>query len=540
MNVVIYARFSSHSQTEQSIEGQLKVCYDYAAQHGYSVVEEYIDRALTGTTDNRPQFLKMIEDSSSGLFQGVLVYQLDRFARNRYDSAIYKKKLQKNGVRVFSAKENIADDPSGILIESVLEGMAEYYSAELAQKIRRGMDINGEKCLCTGGGCALGYTVDKETKKYIIDDKTAPFVQKIYEMYAGGSTVADICRYMNSHGIKTSRGNEFNKNSLRKMLINKRYIGIYTYKGKETPGGIPRIISDDLFYKVQEKMEKNKKAPARARAKEEFLLTTKLFCGHCKEMMTGYSGTGKSGKLHHYYVCNTVKKKGECHKKNVRKQWIEDLVIQICRQILTPTNIHSIVEGVMNAASQQSKNTELEHYQQLLKSVEKKRSNLLNAVMECDIDTVRKSLYEQLAILEDERANLQHCISLENARAQKITPEMVEFFLCELRDGNADEPEYRRLLINGFINKIYLYDNKLTIFFNTGLNPKEITTELLTEVEDSNAEAECSSLGASAPPNTTETNPCIRGSSLFIYKQKSGTFIGPVCFNGGFAVLTWQ
>lgn len=156
MNVVIYARFSSHSQTEQSIEGQLKVCYEYAAQHNYTVIGEYIDRAISGKTDERPQFQQMISDSSKRLFEGVLVYQIDRFARNRYDSAIYKKRLQKNGVRVFSAKENIADDPSGILIESVLEGMAEYYSAELAVKIKRGMDLNGEKCLVTGGSTPLG------------------------------------------------------------------------------------------------------------------------------------------------------------------------------------------------------------------------------------------------------------------------------------------------------------------------------------------------------------------------------------------------
>ena len=134
-------------------------------------------------------------------------------------------------------------------------------SAELAQKIKRGMDLNGEKCLVTGGGTALGYKIDKATKKYVIDETTAPIVKRIFEMYADGATVADICRYMNSHGVTTSRGNEFNKNSLRKMLQNKRYIGIYTYKGTETPGGMPRIIDDELFQRVEEKMQKNKKVP---------------------------------------------------------------------------------------------------------------------------------------------------------------------------------------------------------------------------------------------------------------------------------------
>ena len=154
MNVVIYARFSSHSQTEQSIEGQLKVCYEYAESNHYTVVGEYIDRAISGTTDNRAEFQRMISDSDKHTFEGVLVYQLDRFARNRYDSAINKAKLKKNGVRVLSAKENIADDASGILVEGVLESMAEYYSVELSQKIHRGMAINAEKCLSNGSNPA--------------------------------------------------------------------------------------------------------------------------------------------------------------------------------------------------------------------------------------------------------------------------------------------------------------------------------------------------------------------------------------------------
>ena len=313
MNVVIYARFSSHSQTEQSIEGQLKACYEYAERYKYTVIGEYIDRALTGTSDKRPNFLKMIEDSNKKAFQGVLVYQLDRFSRNRYDSAIYKNKLKKNGVRVLSAKENITDDASGILMESVLEGMAEYYSTELSQKIRRGLDINASKCLYTGGGVALGFRVD-ETKHFQIDEATAPIVREIFEMYANGSTITEINSMMNSRRIVTSTGSEFNKNSLKTLLKNKRYIGIYTYKGTETPNGIPRIIDDELFFRVQEMLEKNKKAPARARAKEEYLLTTKLFCGKCKEMMTGYCGTSMTKAKHYYYMCNNRKKR-LCHKK---------------------------------------------------------------------------------------------------------------------------------------------------------------------------------------------------------------------------------
>ena len=274
MNVVIYARYSSDRQTEQSIEGQLKECYAYAKNNGYTVLCEYIDRAISGTTDHRPEFQRMIEDSKNKHFQGVLVYQLDRFARNRYDSATYKAILKKNGVRIISARENISEDASGILMEAVLEGIAEYYSVELSQKIKRGLDINAEHGYVTGGGVALGYkteaieTTNKGTKKkFVVDDKTAPTVKRIFEMYADeNKTMTQISQCLNEQGIKTSKGAAFNKNSLRVMLQNKRYIGILTYMGKEYPGKIPRIIDDDLFERVQQALTKNKKAPAKNKA----------------------------------------------------------------------------------------------------------------------------------------------------------------------------------------------------------------------------------------------------------------------------------
>lgn len=297
MDVVIYARYSSHNQTECSIDGQLKECYEYAKRNNYNVVGEYIDRAKSGTKDDREQFIQMLSDSEKGLFNAILVYQLDRFARNRYTSAIYKKQLRDKGIRVLSARENINDDASGILMESVLEGMAEYYSAELSQKVKRGMAINAEHCYYNGGSVPLGLKLEKviiETsgksmikKKYVIDEETAPIVKKIFQMYANRETMASIIRYLNNLGCKTSQNKEFNKNSLNRILNNKKYIGIYSYKDIETHNAIPRIIDDDLFQKVQQELIRNGLAPARTRAKNEYLLTTKIMCGYCKVYMTG-------------------------------------------------------------------------------------------------------------------------------------------------------------------------------------------------------------------------------------------------------------
>ena len=201
MNIVIYARFSSHSQNEQSVEGQLKTCYEFAERNGYNVIDEpYIDRALTGTSDNRENFQRMINDSDRKHFQYILVYQLDRFSRDRYHSAHYKHILKKNGVRVISANEPISNDASGILMESVLEGMAEYYSVELGQKIHRGMKLNAEKCLSTGGNVALGFRTNEE-KQFAVDPEEAAIVKRIFEMYLAGSTMAEIICYLNENQI---------------------------------------------------------------------------------------------------------------------------------------------------------------------------------------------------------------------------------------------------------------------------------------------------------------------------------------------------
>lgn len=482
MNAVIYARFSSHNQTEQSIEGQLKTCYEFAQKNGYTIVGEYIDRAISGTTDARPDFLRMIDDSAKKAFQYVLVYQLDRFARNRYDSATYKARLKKNGVRVLSARENITDDASGILVEGLLESMAEYYSAELAQKIRRGMDINAEKCLCTGGNIALGFKVAPD-KHFIVDEDTAPIVLKIFELYASGQTVTQICETMNNQGVRTSRGVPFNKNSLRKLLQNKCYIGIYTYKDKEIPGGMPRIVPDDLFYQVQEMMFKNKKAPARSKAKQEYLLTTKLFCGHCRDMMTGIKGNSHTGRAYYYYKCNNAKRK-QCSKKAVQKDYIENLVIEECRKQLTPANIDKIAREVVALCEREKDTSGLKRIEKLMRENERKQRNLMNAVSECEIESVRKSLYAEISRLCTELDTLKSEYAIEKAGTVSLTITEVKFFLSQLRKGKADDLSYRKTLINVFVNAIYLYDDRLVIFFNSGDKPVTIDDDLLGKTEE--------------------------------------------------------
>lgn len=479
MNAVIYARFSSHSQTEQSIEGQLKVCYEYAKSNDYIVVGEYIDRAQTGKNDNRAEFQRMISDSDKHTFEAVLVYQLDRFARNRYDSAINKAKLKKNGVRVISAKENIADDPSGILVEGVLESMAEYYSAELSQKIHRGMAINAEKCLSNGSNPGLGFKVAADRSFYVDEDEAA-VVREIFERYAAGETKVDIVRDLQKRKIKTSKGKEFSRNSLTRLLQNKRYIGIYLYKGQETPNGMPRILDDDLFYRVQSILEKNKHAPARLHGDKEYLLTTKLFCGHCKEMMVGYSGTSKTGRQYHYYICKNARKK-KCAKKIVSKQWIENRVIAECLKLLTEDNITFIAKMVAEECCKSPDSVSVKALKKAIREADTAIENLWRGI---ELGQSVEMLTKRIAKRQAEKAELEEQLAIEENKKISLTEPQIRSFLDYVCDLSNDDIGKRRAIINIFVHSVYLYDDRFTLILHTSKKPLRIENIPPKEIEE--------------------------------------------------------
>jgi len=301
MKGVIYARYSSDNQREESIEGQLRECKEFAEKKGITILTTYIDRALSGKTDSRPDFQRMIKDSSKHLFDVVIVWKMDRFARNRYDSIHNKMILRRNNVKVISATEPISDDPSGILLESMLEGYAEYFSAELAVKVSRGQTENALKCKYNGIGIPLGFYIDNE-QHYQIDEQNALVAREVFKRYDEGATIIQLVRWLKEKGIKTYRGTDMSIDSVKRMLRNRRYIGEYAYGKIIIPEGIPAIIPADLFDRVQERLIKNKKAPARYKAKEElYLLSSKLHCGLCGAFMLGECGTSMTGRTYQYY-----------------------------------------------------------------------------------------------------------------------------------------------------------------------------------------------------------------------------------------------
>ena len=498
MTAVIYARYSSDNQREESIEGQIRECTAYAEKNGITIVKHYIDRAISAKTDNRPEFQQMIKDSDKKLFDIVLVWKLDRFARNRYDSARYKTQLKKNGVKLMSATEIISEGPEGIILESVLEGYAEYYSADLSEKVIRGMTENALKGKFTGGAIPFGYIINAD-HRFEIDPLTAPFVAETFQRYNDGQTMREIRDWLNEKGVKNQRGGLMTFNTIQHMLNNRRYIGELKYRDVLIPDAIPSIVSAELFNDVQEKIAKNKKAPARRKAEDDYLLTTKLFCGYCGALMFGESGTSRTGEVHRYYKCATAKKHKGCKKKTVRKQWLEDLVVNQTMQLVKDdAAMESIIAKVMEL--QNKENTNIPLYEKQLRDAESGIQNMLNAIQ---AGILTSSTKERLEQLEETKRELEARIAEEKLAKPKVTEEFIRFWLLRFRKLDMSLKDQRQALVDTFINAIYLYDDKVLITFNYKEGTQTVTFGEASEIasEGNGSDLDC----FTAPKNAVKS-----------------------------------
>ena len=463
MNAVIYARYSSDNQREESIEGQLRECKEYADQNGITVVRTYIDRALSAKTDSRPQFQQMIHDSATHTFEAVLVWKLDRFSRNRYDSAHYKRILKNNRVHVVSVTEPISNTPEGIMLESLLEGMAEYYSAELAEKVSRGHKENALKAKFNGGPVPLGYRIDSE-HHYQIDPTTAPVVQEAFHRYAAGESIRSIIESLNARSIRNSRGNPFTKNSFQTLLKNRRYLGEYRYKDTVIPDAIPAIIDPDCFDAVQRRCEIHRQAPAHNKADVHYLLTTKLFCGKCGTMMAGESGRSHTGTVHCYYKCGTRKRGGKeaCSLKPVRKEPLEQFVVKTAlEKVLNDRVIDLLADKLLEYQSKE--NTRLPVLQAELKEVKRRIDNLVAAIEQGILTPSTKARMEEL---EQQREALETSILQEQIEKPPITREQILFWFDQFRHGDPADIAFQEKVIDCFVNSIYLFDDRIVVNFN--------------------------------------------------------------------------
>ncbi len=479
MKAVIYARYSCSGQREESIEGQIRECTEYAKRNDIQIVGTYADKAKTGKNDNRFNFQRMISDSSKNLFDIIIVWKLDRFARNKYDSAHYKHLLSKNKIRVVSATEMISDSPEGALMESLLEGMAEYYSLELAVKVERGQIENALKGCFNGGTVPLGYRINQE-RRFEIDHMTAPFVLKAFELYDSGSTMKEIAEYLKSKGVKNNRGTPMTLNTVSNMLTNRRYIGEYSYKHVFLPDGIPAIISKELFERVQRKIAINRKSPAKHKAQEDYILSTKLYCGTCMTYMVGESGTSQNQTIYRYYKCLSSKRKRGCDRKAVKKDWIEDIVIEmIMKLIWDDALIERLTDLVMKEQANECSAVPLLKKQ--LKEVEKAIANVIKAIEQGVITPSTKSRLEEL---ENEKEEIEKQIIIESLEHPLLTREQVMYWFYNLRTINGKDLRSRKMLVDCFVNSVILHDDRIDFYFNYKEGAKTLSLKKLKKSSD--------------------------------------------------------
>lgn len=490
LKVAVYARYSSDNQREESIDAQLRAITDFAQRNHYTIVREYIDEALTGTTDNRPQFIQMISDAKKGLFDCVICHKLDRFARNRYDSAIYKKALKDCGVKFISVLENFDDSPESIILESVLEGMAEYYSANLSREVMKGLKENALQCLHTGGKPPFGY--DVVDKHYVINEREAVAVKQIYSMICAGSTVGSIKDWLEANNYRTKYNTKFTSASINMLIRNEKYKGVYTYgqkkriytnnRAKDIKGddivrienGIPNIINFDTWKKANDIYDtRQHKAGGQAKAKETYLLSGLIFCGQCGGSMCGNKvKSGRSKSLRITYKCNTRKSKKECTAKDIRKDMVEQLVLDEIDRLLSDEAIDDLIEYLQSRLREMSRELpgEIKELKSRLNDVEKKIETLVNAIMD---GVYSPTIKERLSTAELEKQDIvnrlafyEHCNRISNSPDKNFITDIVS----KDRGIKNKSPEEQRRIIRTYIKKVVVYPDKVDVISEVDTN----------------------------------------------------------------------
>ena len=493
IKAVIYARFSSENQRDESIDAQIRAIQEYAKRNNIEIIETYTDRARSATSDKRPDFQRMVKDSEKENFDMVIVHKLDRFSRDKYDSVYYKKRLLKNGVKVVSVTEQLDDSPESVILESVLEGMADYYSKNLAREAMKGMKETAYKCQHTGGTPPLGYDVDKETRKYIINPNESEAVKLIFEKYLQGHTVMSIVNELNDRGYRTKKGVLFGTNSIRSIIKNEKYCGTFVFNksaskdafgrrnGSKTKddkdiirikGGVPAIVTEDDYNRAQSLMESKMNGKGgRQKAKEIYLLSgiIKCKCGHA---MYGNRRKPKGKPLYVSYRCGARHKKGvnsDCKTPEIRKEYIEDYVLTELENFLVNDEVASSIVENVNKYVDQENNVYIEKLSYIKKEVttiDGQIGNIIKAVMDGFSSEELKTKLDELK-KEKGRLEIEKIKYSKEVTAPEIDVKTVREKLNHLREyvKTRNLPECRKL-IKDFVKEVIVYEDHVEVKLN--------------------------------------------------------------------------
>lgn len=492
---IAYYRFSSHSQNEASIDQQREQAQAFAKAHGYNIVKEYEDAAMSGTTSDRPQYQLMLSEVGTIRPAAVILWKTDRLGRDRFELADAKRRIRDAGCRICLIAEPTPDDsPESVLMETMMEGMAEFYSRQLSVNIRRGMTYNAEHALYNEHR-VWGYGVDDE-KHYVVDDSVAPFVLDMFTRYADGEAMQSICDDFNAKGLRTTRGALFGVKTMNKLLKNRAYIGEYRHGGVTVEGGMPQIVDEELFDRAQRRLAENKrngsrrKASAQAQDAPRYWLTGKLYCGECGGSMQGVSGTSKTGAKHYYYYCKEQRAK-RCTKRPVRKEWIEDAVTGVLKGLLDDSeNLAFIAVDAAKYYEDNYKSTEyLSSLEQQRRDVEKGLANFVKAI---EAGIFNEATQRRMAELQERKDALNDAIEAETVRQSLFEDEhSIKAYFARFLHADFDNPEVRDSVLEYFVDKIYLHEDRLMVTSWYSEDNREVPMEVLDgETEDPFAEGE--------------------------------------------------
>ena len=486
-NAVIYARYSSANQRDVSIEQQYAACDKYAIENGYTIVTRYADRAISGTTDNRPAFQKMMADAHKGSFDFVIAWKSNRMGRNMLQAMVNVSELMKLGIKCLYVEEDFEDTAAGRFALRNMMNVNQFYSENLAEDVRRGMEDNASKCMVNNLP-PYGYKKGKDGK-FEIDEEKAAVVREIFQRVAAGWSIFDIQSDLNNRGVRTGRGTLWKKQSFGHLLQNDKYVGVYRWSDVVVEGGMPAIVDQETFDRVQTILHTKKKPRGKQRMNDDYLLGGKIFCGHCGSPMTAQAGTSSTGKKFSYYACNRKRYDHACDKKNVPKDAIEKVVVDfILAELLRDDLIEWIVSGYEKAVENVKDETKKHLLQAELAEVNTKLSNIMKAI---EAGIFNDMTQQRMQELTEERRDLEKAIKLEE-KAQEIPgPDAVRDWLHALRSGDVTDRAYQRKLILTFVDAIYVFDDTIRIRFNYGkendvptfaTSPESCTTSVLHEL----------------------------------------------------------
>ena len=468
-SAIAYYRYSSDAQRDASIDQQREAAQQYAAAHGLHIVREYEDHAISGTRDDREQYNLMLYEVEILRPAALIIWKTDRLSRDKIDIALAKKRLRECGVKIHYVAEAIPadDDATQILMESIYEGMAAAFIESHRQNVTRGLNYNAERGLYNGIRM-LGYRGEPD-KPYEIDPDTAPIVQRIYQVYADGTPMMQICRDLDAQGIKSIHGNAMTVNSLRRILTNRAYIGEYSYSGHVIPDGMPRIIDDDLFDRVQDRLEANKRGGKGARRKidqeadiADYWLSGHIYCGMCGETMQGISGTGKSGAKHHYYSCKGHRQH-QCTARNRPKDVIEAAVTHVLDQIVRDPSYRLEIANKCYERYKQDHDdggVYADAIRARIKEAEAKISNIMRAI---EAGILTETTGERLKALEAEKARLTDALQAEELRRSIQLTEADILRYLDSMGGDAYDPDDRVRLLDEFVERVIVTDDELAV-----------------------------------------------------------------------------